>query len=202
MTKFAVSRPASAPDLTKAELLNVLRHPTRVHCIGVLTDRVASPKELAAELGCGLRHVRYHLKKLKDVNMVELVREDKDAADGRVVEHFYRATKRAWFDRETWENAVGPKNGVTAAIMGLINEDIGRAVAGGTFDEHHNHISRTPALLDTDSYEELLALLAGTLEGIFAIKERAANRIGPDTETIATVIEVIQFDFPTTDFPE
>ncbi len=201
MPKPSPSQQSSAPELTKAELLNVLRHPTRVHCIGVLTDRVASPKELAAELDCDLRHVRYHLKQLEAVNMVELVREDKDAADGRVVEHFYRATKRAWFDRETWESAIGP-NGVTAAIMGLINEDIGRAVAGGTFDEKHNHISRTPALLDPDSYEELLALLAETLEGIFAIKERAANRIDPGTETIATVVEVIQFDLPTSDFPQ
>ena len=201
MSKSSLSWRPSAPELTRAELLAVLRHPTRVHCISVLTDRVASPKELAAELGCDLRHVRYHLKQLEAVAMVELVREDKDAADGRVVEHFYRATKRAWFDRETWKSAVGP-NGATAAIMGLINEDIGRAVAGGTFDEKHNHISRTPALLDPDSYEELLALLAETLDGIFAIKERAANRIEPETKTIATVIEVIQFDLPTPDFPK
>jgi predicted ArsR family transcriptional regulator len=201
MPKPSVSPQSSVPDLTKAELLCVLRHPTRAHCVGVLTDRVASPKELAAELECGLRHVRYHLKQLEAVNMVELVREDKDAADGRVVEHFYRATKRAWFDREAWKNAVG-QTGVTAMLMGLINEDIGRAVAGGTFDEKHNHISRTPALLDPDSYEELLALLAQMLDEIFAIKERAANRIEPDTKTIATVIEVIQFDLPTSDFPK
>jgi len=191
----------SAPELTKLELLAVLRHPTRVHCIGVLTDRVASPKELAHELNCDIRHVRYHLQQLKDVGMVELVREDREAADGRVVEHFYCATKRAWFDRDTWKSAVGP-NGITAAIMGLINEDISRAVAGGTFDERHNHISRTPALLDAESYEELLTLLETTLEEIFAIKERAANRIRPNTETTATVIEVIQFDLPTSDFPE
>jgi DNA-binding transcriptional ArsR family regulator len=201
MIKPSRSQRSSAPDLTKAELLSVLRHPTRVHCISVLTDRVASPKELAAELDCGLRHVRYHLKQLEAVDMVELVREDKDAADGRVVEHFYRATKRAWFDRETWKNAVGT-SGATAAIMSIINEDIARAIAGGTFDGKHNHISRTPALLDPDSYEELLVLLAGTLEGIFAIKERAANRIGPDTETIATVAEIIQFDLPALDFPK
>jgi predicted ArsR family transcriptional regulator len=201
MTKPFLLRLSSAPDLTKAELLSVLRHPTRVHCISVLTDRVASPKELAAELGCDLRHVRYHVKQLEAVDMVELVREDKDAADGRVVEHFYRATKRAWFDRETWKNAVDA-DGATAAIMGLVNEDIARAIAGGTFDEKHNHISRTPALLDPDSYEELLALLTETLEGIFAIKERAANRIEPGTETIATVIEIIQFDLPSSDLPE
>jgi predicted ArsR family transcriptional regulator len=201
MARSSLSRRPSAPELTRAELLNVLRHPTRVHCISVLTDCVASPKELAAELDCDLRHVRYHLKQLEAVDMVELVREDKDAADGRVVEHFYRATKRAWFDRETWKNAVDP-SGATAAIMGIINEDIARAIVGGTLDEKHNHISRTPALLDPDSYEELLALLAETLDGIFAIKERAANRIEPGTETIATVIEVIQFDLPTSDFPK
>ncbi len=201
MPKPSLSQRSSAPELTRAELLSVLRHSTRVHCISVLTDRVASPKELAAELRCDLRHVRYHLKRLEEVDMVELVREDKDAADGRVVEHFYRATRRAWFDRETWQNAVDSQ-GATAAIMGIINEDIARAVIGGTLDGKRNHISRTPALLDPDSYEELLALLAGTLDGVFAIKERAANRIQPDTETIATVIEIIQFDLPTSDLPK
>ena len=50
MPKPSLSQRSSAPELTRAELLSVLRHPTRVHCISVLTDRVASPKELAAEL--------------------------------------------------------------------------------------------------------------------------------------------------------
>ena len=81
--------------------------------------------------------------------------------------------------------------------MGLMNEDIGRAITRGTFDGEENHISRTPSLLDPESYEELLILLSATLEEIFSIRERATNRIKPDTETVLTMVHMIQFDLPT-----
>lgn len=188
--------PKTPPKLTKPELLSVLKHQTRVHALGVLTDRTASPKELAAELRCPIRHVTYHLEKLEEVGLIELARTDNDAAGGRAVEHFYRATQRAWFDRETWAQIEGPKAGVTAAIMELINQDIARAIIAGTFDGLENHISRIPLLVDSDAYDELVALMTVTLEGVFEIKERAANRIKPETETVMTMVHLIQFDLP------
>lgn len=171
-------------------------HQTRIHALGVLTDRTASPKELAGELKCSIRHVTYHLEKLEELGMVELVRVDDNAANGRSREHFFRATERAWFDRETWKQIDGPKSNVTAAIMGLINEDIAKAITAGTFDGEENHLSRTPLLVDRDGYEELVAYLAEVLEGIFAIREKAANRIKEDTETVQTMVHLIQFDLP------
>jgi predicted ArsR family transcriptional regulator len=184
-----------APYLTRPELLSILRHPTRVHCIGVLSERPASVKELAAELGEEEQNVRYHINQLKKVSLVKLDRTARDAGDGRVL--FYRATKRAWFDRETWEQIPTP-NGVTAAIMGLVNQDIAQAIMASTFDGKTNHISRTPAILDPESYEELISLLTDTLEGIFAIKTLAEDRIEEDTETISTVVNIIHFDLPPT----
>jgi DNA-binding transcriptional ArsR family regulator len=186
----------ASPKLTRPELLSALKHQTRVHSLSVLTDRTASPKELAAELGCAVRHVTYHLEKLEELDMIELVRIDETAAGGRAVEHFYRATQRPWFDREAWKEIRGPKAGTTAAIMGLVNEDIARAITGGTFDGEENHISRTPMLLDHDSYEELLALMTSTLDALFDIKDRAANRIKPDTDVVTTMVHLIQFDLP------
>ncbi len=184
------------PQLTKVELLSAMAHHTRVYALSVLTDRLASPKELAAELGCSVRHVAYHIEKLEELRLVELVRIDENAADGRSVEHFYRATQRALFDRETWKQIEGPKSGATAAIMALVNEDIAKAITGGTFDGEENHISRSPMLLDAEGYEELLTHLEGTLEELFEIKARAANRMNPDTETITTMVHIIQFDLP------
>jgi hypothetical protein len=164
--------------------------------LSVLTDHTASPKELAGELKCPVRQVAYHLEKLEEMGMVELARTETDAADGRVAEHFYRATKRAWFDRATWKQISGPKAGATAAIMGLINEDISQAITAGTFDGDENHISRTPMLVDPQGYDELVTLMTLMLERIFNIKEQAANRIKPDTETIMTMVHLIQFDLP------
>jgi hypothetical protein len=186
------------PTLTKPELLSALTHQTRVHAIGVLTCRTASPRELAAELNCSVRHITYHLEKLEELDMIELVRIDEGAANGRSTEHFYRATRQPWFDRDAWKQIEGPKAGVTAAIMGVVNEDIAKAITGGTFAGEENHISRTPLLVDEEGYEELVTFMALMLEGLFDIKERAANRIKPDTETTLTMVHLIQFDLPPT----
>jgi DNA-binding transcriptional ArsR family regulator len=190
--------PPAPPHLTNPQLLSALTHPTRVHVLSVLTDRTASPKELAAELRCSVRHVSYHLEKLEELGVVELVRVDENAGGGRSVEHFYRAVQRAWFDRDAWKQIGGAKTHprVTAAIMALINEDIAKAITAGTFDGDDNHLSRTPLLVDNEGYEELIEYLAQVLEGIFAIRERAANRIKEDTETVQTMVHLIQFDLP------
>ncbi|HEX5712861.1 MAG TPA: winged helix-turn-helix domain-containing protein [Solirubrobacterales bacterium] len=186
------------PYLTNPQLLSALTHQTRVHALSVLTDRTASPKELAAELGCSVRHVSYHLEKLEELGVIELVGVDENAGGGRSVEHFYRAIQRAWFDRDAWKEIGGPKTHprVTAAIMSLINEDIATAITAGTFDGEENHISRTPLVVDREGYEELVSYLAEVLEGIFAIRERAANRIKADTETVQAMVHLIQFDLP------
>jgi predicted ArsR family transcriptional regulator len=184
------------PYLTSPQLLSALTHQTRVHVLSVLTDRIASPKELAAELGCSVRHVAYHLEKLEELSVVELVGVDENAGGGRSVEHFYRAIQRAWFDRDAWKQIAGPKSNVTAAIMSLINEDIATAITAGTFDGEENHISRTPLVVDEEGYEELVSYLAEVLDGIFAIREKAANRIREDTETVQAMVHLIQFDLP------
>ncbi len=127
--------------------------------------------------------------------MVELVKTE-PAAGGRTVQKFYRATQRVWFDREAWTKMKGPKAKHTAAIMGLINQDIAIAMGAGTFDGDENHISRTPMLLDEDGYEELITMLEGVLNEIFNIKARAAARITKDSKTVVTIANIIQFDMP------
>lgn len=186
----APAKPSNSPYLTRPELLAILRHPTRVHCIGVLSERPASVKELAAELDTEDQNVRYHLNQLKKVGLIKLDPEDR-VADGR--SRFYRATKRAWFDRKTWEEIPTP-NGVTSTLMGLVNQEIAQAITAGTFDGKTNHISRTTAILDPESYEELISLLANTLDGVFAIKALAEGRVKDDTQLVATVVNIIHFD--------
>jgi predicted ArsR family transcriptional regulator len=164
--------------------------------MGVLTDRTASPKELAEEMDEPLNNVTYHVNVLVDTGMIELARRD---TTGRSIEHFYRATRRAWFTREEWKQIEGPKSGVTAVIMGLMSEEVSRSVLANTFDKEENHISRTPIDLDAAGYSELSDLLNDLLEiGIFGIKERVAARMAenPSAETVQSVVNILQFDLP------
>jgi DNA-binding transcriptional ArsR family regulator len=185
-----------APQLAPASYIAAYTHETRVHAMSVLTERTASPAEIAKELDREIRHVMYHLECLEELGLIELVKTE-PAAGGRVVQKFYRATQRIWFDREAWKKVKGPKAKHTAAIMGLINQDIAIAMGAGTFDGEENHISRTPMLLDEEGWKELVDYLAEVLDEIFNIKSRAASRITKDSETVVTIANIVQFDMPT-----
>src|SRR6476661_9778788 len=93
---------AAQPPLVSPQLAAALAHPTRAHALTVLSQRPASPRELAEELGVPTRHVAYHVKRLGELGCVELA-EARQAGGGRVVEHIYRATQRSYFDADAWE---------------------------------------------------------------------------------------------------
>lgn len=188
----------ATPKILDPRLVAAMKHPTRVHALSVLTDRSASGRELGEELDRDGNHIAYHLDVLRKLGLIEQVRT-KPAGGGRVVEHFYRAIERPWVAGGDWREMGGPTEnpGATAAIMDLINGDIDRAVRGGTFDGEDNHISRTLVILDRQGYKELTELLDATLEeGVMGIRERAANRIDSDTETLQTAVNIIHFDLP------
>ena len=189
--------PNQPPRLINDKLVTAMGHPTRVHAVTVLHDRAASPAQLARELNCSVRHVSYHLKVLERLGTIELL-EKKPAAGGRVVESFYRATDRVWFDREAWEQVADAKTriGVTMPILQLMSEDIAQAMVGNTFEEKDNHVSRTPMVVDDEGWEEVVSLLNETLDELGAIQGRINDRVTPETPTKPTKVEIIQFRSP------
>lgn len=185
------------PTLANPQLISALAHPTRVHALTVLNERTASPGEIAKELDRSVRHVTYHLERLEKLGCVELVSTE-EANGGGVVVKRYRATQRPWFDREAWTQVdADDQPGVTSAILANMNEDIARAMTGGTINDGDNHISRTPMVVDPDSYEELVELLAETLDRMLEIQEEATNRLSAgNVDAILTKVHLIQFISP------
>ena len=79
-------------------LIKALGHPVRMRVLDILDARVASPSELAKELGEPLGNVAYHVKILEETGAIELVRT---APVRGALEHFYRATTQVdatWLD--------------------------------------------------------------------------------------------------------
>jgi predicted ArsR family transcriptional regulator len=187
------------PRLVTDKLVTALAHPTRVHAITVLNERTASPAELARELGRSVRHVTYHLDVLAKLDCIELVSKE-PAGGGRVIESFYRATSRPWFDRDAWERLEDKrmKLGVTMPILSLISEDIAQAMVGDTFEDNDNHLSRTPMVVDDEGWDEVVTLLSSTLDQLIQIQGRVSNRTPPETKTRLTKVEIIQFRSPDT----
>jgi predicted ArsR family transcriptional regulator len=185
------------PRLIVPELTKAMTHPTRSHVLAILSERIASPKEIAKELDRTIRHVTYHLGVLEDLDCVELVRTE-PSMGGRVVESFYRATKRPWLDRQSWEqlDEKGQRD-ITSTLMELVTGDLADAMAAGTFnDPPDNHISRTPMTVDGEGWEEVVTELSSTLDRLLEIQSQVNARRTPDGETMPIKIEIIHFRSP------
>jgi DNA-binding transcriptional ArsR family regulator len=189
--------PKQQPRLVVPELTKALKHPTRTHILTVLNHRVASPKELAREVDRSIRHVTYHLGVLEKLGCAELVRAE-PVRGGRVVEHFYKATKRAWLDRQSWMLLDRPEQQrVTSTLMELVSGDIEEAMSAGTFeDPPDNHLSRTPLQVDDEGWKEISKLLDSTVDELLEIQARITNRSGPDTELKPVKVEILHFRSP------
>ena len=80
-------------------LVKSLAHELRAEILAILNERMASPNELAKELGEGLSQVSYHVKVLKDYEVIRLVKTEPRRG---AVEHYYRATSRAYLTDRDW----------------------------------------------------------------------------------------------------
>jgi DNA-binding transcriptional ArsR family regulator len=188
----------TTPDFVNPLLAAAMSHPTRIHTMSVLVERRASPREIATEIGEPLNNVTYHVKQLTKLGCIELV-ETTTAAGGRVIEHFYRASTRAYFDEDAWEELNDKeKYAVVNTIMRLMSEDIARAMRTGTFyDRDDMHISRSPMALDEEGWREVAELLNRTTKEMIEIESRAADRCRDDEPpAIHTKVEILQFPSP------
>lgn len=79
--------------------IKAMSHPLRAAVLRILSERTASPAEMARELGAELSNVSYHAKQLVAFECAELV--DIQVVRG-ALEHFYRATELPLIDAEEW----------------------------------------------------------------------------------------------------
>src|SRR4051812_10092040 len=82
---------------SEARIAKALAHPLRARILQRLGERVASPGDLAVELGAPLGVVSYHVRMLRDYECVELVRTEPRRG---ALQHFYKATARPILDED------------------------------------------------------------------------------------------------------
>jgi DNA-binding transcriptional ArsR family regulator len=187
---------AKPPELSEDEVLLALEHPTRVHALMVLNERITSAAEIGREIGGESHNVSYHLKMLRRLGLIELV-EVAETPGGRLRGKFYRALIRPWFDFEGWMK-VNPKRqaAITSTILGLCNTDIGEAVRAGTINDPDSHISRTPMVLDRKTYRELVLLLDQAISDVLVIQEQSKQRLLEGADRVATKLHLFFFESP------
>jgi DNA-binding transcriptional ArsR family regulator len=185
------------PTLTNSRLASAISHPTRLHTMRVLGERVASPAEIAAEINEPVNNVAYHVKVLAELGCIELI-EVKEARGGRVKEHLYRANQQPYFDDEAWAQlGESEKLNVVGAIMQQISTDIAEAMSHGTFLEPDDgHLSRTPLVVDQDGWREVNDVLAEALDKLLKVKENVAARHDGQQATFPVKAHMLLFSSP------
>lgn len=162
-------------------LVKALAHPLRVEILTILNERMASPNELSKELSEGLSQVSYHVKVLKDYECIELVKTEPRRG---AVEHYYRATARAFLGDSDWATLpASVKPGVSTSVLQLAMENVTEALQAGTFDARSDrHLSWTPGLVDERGWNEIVDLLANTLEQAIEIQAESTSRLAKSGE--------------------
>jgi DNA-binding transcriptional ArsR family regulator len=174
--RFAVlKRMMQITEIDDPRLVKGLAHPLRIHILRVLETRVASPSEIAEEIGAPLGNVSYHVRFLARVGLIELTSTKPRRG---AVEHYYRAVGRVSVTDQAWAQVPEVvKSGMISATLDQAGRVIGAAAASGGFDRSDAVVSRRELLLDEQGFGELAAELNGLLERVREIEKESAERL-------------------------
>lgn len=186
----------TSPEGITQQLAKALAHPLRVRILSSLHKGISSPNQLAQELGEPLGNVSYHVKTLLEYDCVELVKTEPRRG---AVEHFYRATDKAFLSDSDWAKIpASARKGISGSILESIGQSATEAMAEGTLDARSDsHLSDTPLQLDKQGWKELNQVLAETVDKASAIQKEAAKRMGKDkSKAVQTKLAIMHFEVP------
>ncbi|MGE5336087.1 MAG: ArsR/SmtB family transcription factor [Nitrososphaerota archaeon] len=186
----------TSPEAITQQLAKALAHPLRVRILSSLHNGISSPNQLAQELNEPLGNVSYHVKTLLEYDCVELVKTEPRRG---AVEHFYRATDRAFLSDADWAKIpASARKGISGSILESIGQSATSAMAEGTIEgRKDSHLSDTPLRLDSQGWKDLNKVLAETVDKASKIQKEAAKRMGKDKSgTIPTKLAIMHFEVP------
>jgi DNA-binding transcriptional ArsR family regulator len=171
--------------------VKAMSHPLRIRILAMLTERVASPVELAESLDASLGVVAYHVRTLYRLGMIELVKETRVRG---AVEHHYRAKERPRVSDEAWAEAPPiAKQAAVGSALQMIYEYASASAAAGGFDAGDTHLTRTMMRLDAQGREDLSRAFVELLETTRSIEDAAKQRLAddPHAEDVSDVALVL-----------
>jgi DNA-binding transcriptional ArsR family regulator len=171
-------------DITDPRLAKALAHPLRLEILRRLGDRTASPSELAEEIGAPLTNVSYHVRKLRALGLIKLVRKTPKRG---VIEHYYSANPRQTIDDHGWAQ-IPPivKTAIVGPTITEMSRRLAEAANAGGFDRSDMHLSGSYMKVDLEAWEAIAKLLSRTIDEIDKLEDDARERLkqNPDLEMI------------------
>lgn len=195
----AGSRKAAShlPDLVDRRLTRALNHPLRQHILLLFAQGEASPKELAERLGEGLSQVSFHVKVLHEDcgGMVELTRTEPRRG---AVEHYYRASEKTLLPAKAWRRLkAGLRAVVGAGQASETFDDLTAAVKAGKLRGAHDHIARTPLVLDLEGKRKVAAIARRATAEAEEEQRQTAKRLARangDAKAVGYTFAVLGFE--------
>jgi DNA-binding transcriptional ArsR family regulator len=159
-----------------SDLVKALSHPLRMRILARLNETVASPNELAKEFEESLPLVSYHVRILRELGCIELVRATPRRG---AIEHHYRALSRPYLGDADWAQLpASARQGVSVTILTEAFDDVRQAVAAETVDARADrHLSHAPLVLDEQGWKDLNRRLAEVLDWALEQQGLSAGRL-------------------------
>ncbi|HEX8053384.1 MAG TPA: helix-turn-helix domain-containing protein [Thermoleophilaceae bacterium] len=154
-------------DITDPTVAKAYSHPLRIEILGLLDNRVASPRQLATELDAGLSVTSYHVRQLKGAKLIRLVRRKQVRG---AIEHYYTANVRPTITDTGW-GRLPPivKRAWLGGKIALIGKEVAAAAGAGGFDHKDIHLSRTSVRVTPAAWNAAAKILARALDEIEAL---------------------------------
>jgi len=157
-----------------AGYFRALAHPLRLRILAMLGERPSSPARVAAVLGVRTNVAAYHVKRLHELGLAELV-ETRRSRGGR--EHVYAVPRPPTLSDEAWASlGRDDRARIVAAVLRQIGDYLTRAAMGGGFERPEAHISRTHVRVDEVGWRALADAARESLRTVAAIERDVAER--------------------------
>jgi DNA-binding transcriptional ArsR family regulator len=177
-------------------LAKALSHPLRQRILQRLNEGgVRSPNELSRELGDPLGNVSYHVRILRELDCVELVRTEQRRG---ALEHYYKATAEPWLDDHQWARLPAAfRRKTLGRTLTEILESASSASRETGFDHPETTVNRLELELDDTGWSEVVKLLDETCDAALRIQSESRRRReehGADgTDPIRTQLGLLHF---------
>jgi DNA-binding transcriptional ArsR family regulator len=163
-----------AAEIDEMAYLRAVAHPMRHRILAMLSERESSPGRLAATLGAKVNVVAYHVRRLHELGLVDLV-EIRRGRGGLM--HIYSAPRHLTVSDAAWEQLQpDERTRVLVTALRAMWEYVKRAAVAGGFDRRDAHFSRTPLLVDEIGWRALADAARDWLETAAQIERDSAER--------------------------
>lgn len=174
-------------------LIRALAHPLRVEILRLLEEGPSSPKLLSGRIGERLANISYHVKVLRDYELIELV--DTKARRGAVV-HFYSLKSQGAIGAGDWKAVPSSlrTHYAGSALADFTTRAIEALDAGTAESREGSGVTWLPLNIDEQGWKELRGVLGNVEKRFRAVADKSGERMESPRDGFPVIVAVAAFE--------